>query len=304
MFMWKKIQTVFYRPEFFAHRQFLTEKKSLRFYAVLILAFLGFQILFSMPGIARFFHEVLSEEWQRQTNIVQRIFPEQLTVTVSDGVLSTNQSRPTVISIPIEWRSTAADMPENLIVLDTAKAIETADFARHDTLIILGKDSFGIHNPQKNEFRIINTRDHDWNESFTITKEGYDAFIAKTSRALRTFLIVITILLPLFLYVLFFVGILIYLLFGAGVVWIAAKVRNWPLSYTEAYVAAIYLLPIPLAYNLLFDILPGNQHPLPFTFSILLFLVALLHFPKMEHVLPVASEVAQSKTTEDSVEVK
>ncbi len=304
MSAWEKIQRLVYRPDFFAQRNFKL-KSGLRFYALLILIFVGLHILFAMPGTVRFFHTLFSGTWEEQVRIVKTVFPEELNITVTKGAVSTNQTEPYALPLPLEWRSTEADMPENLLVINTTKSIETSDFAKYDTAIIVSEYGFGFRNLEKGEFRIYDTREHGWNDTFSIDKSGYDAFITKAAHALRIALVVLIALLPFFLYGLFFVGILVYLLFGALVVWLAAKVRNWPLRYGEAYVAAMYLLPIPLLYNISFDILPGNYHGLPFAFSFILFLMALINFPKITPAVPEATVtpvVTAESVTSPSIE--
>lgn len=285
MTLWEKIQHLVYRPTFFAERNFKL-KSGLRFYALLILIFVGLHVLFAMPGTVRFFQGAFSDVWEEQVRIVKSVYPEALHVTVTKGAVSTNQVEPYALPLPLEWRSTEANMPENLLVINTTKPIETSDFAKYDTAVIVSEYGFGFRNLEKGEFRIYDTREHGWNETFSIDKAKYDAFVAKAAHVLRTVLIVMVIMLPFFLYGVFFVGILVYLFFGALVVWLAAKIRNWPLRYGEAYIAAIYLLPIPLLYNISFDILPGNYHGLPFAFSFILFLMALINFPKVTPVIP------------------
>lgn len=304
MNMWEKMQHLVYRPDFFTQRNFKL-RSGLRFYALLILLFVGLNVLFAMPGTVRFFHTLFSGAWEEQVRIVKTLFPEELNITVTNGAISTNQTEPYALSFPIEWRSTEADMPENLLVINTTKPIETSDFARYDTAIMVSEYGFGFRNYEKGEFRIYDLREHGRGGNFSIDKAKYDMSVAKAASVLRTVLIIVIILLPFFLYGIFFVGILIYLFFGALVVWLAAKVRNWPLRYGEAYIAAMYLLPIPLLYNISFDILPGNYHGLPFAFSFILFLMALINFPKVTPAIPEATVtpvVTAESVTSPSIE--
>lgn len=297
MNIWEHLKNLVYRPEFFAQQNFLF-RPALRFYAVLILAFVGLQILATLPGTIRFFQTVFSEQWQEQKAIVQNIFPEELVITVTNGAVSTNTSEPIVFPIPQEWRNSRADMPENLVVIDTTKPIETSDFTKQDTALIISEYGFGYHDFEKGEFRIYDTRDKDWRGSFTGDKAGYDGLITKLFQYLRVVIIVGTLVMPFLLYGMFFIGILVYLVFGALLVWAAAKVRNFPLSYGQAYVAALYLLPVPLLYDVFLTAMPHDYHGVPFAFSFILFIVALINFPKITAALQERASVPSNSGAE------
>lgn len=275
----EKMKSYIYRPAFFAERPFRF-RPALRFYAILVLVFVGLQILVTLPGTVQFFRTVFSENWQKQRAIVQSIFPAELVLTVTDGAVSTNVAEPYALPVPTAWQSPRSDMPENLVVINTKKPIETGDFSKENTAFIISEHGFGYHDFKKGEFRIYDTRDTQWRETFSADKTGYDALIAKVFHYLRIALIIGVVILPFLLYGMFFVGLLIYLIFGALLVFLAAKIKNWPLSYGQAYVAAIYLLPVPLLYDVFLTAMPRWYHGAPFAFSFLLFIMALLQFPK------------------------
>ncbi len=66
----EKIRTLIYRPSFFEHRQFGL-KKALRFYALLLLIFIGARIFLALPGLVSFYQDVLfSDFWGKQTAII------------------------------------------------------------------------------------------------------------------------------------------------------------------------------------------------------------------------------------------
>ncbi len=223
-------------------------------------------------------HEVLSEHWDRQVAIISELYPAELVLSVRQGQISTNMPEPYALLLPIEWRTSEFAVPDNLLVIDTTKRIETQDFARQDTWFIIGADQVGFYNYEKNEYRINDVKQALSNESFTIHATEYSTLVTKVAHFLRIALLVGIALLPFLLYGLFFVGYLVYLIVGAFLVWLAMRFRGYTFSYARAYLSALYLLPLPFIYLVLLSLL--HMRGMPLGFTLVLFIATLINFPK------------------------
>lgn len=287
MKLWTWVKDRAYRPAFFVEQTF-TLKQGLKFYAGLIALFVMALSLIALPGTVKFVHEVLSEHWDRQVSIISELYPTELVLSVRQGQVSTNMTEPYAIPLPLEWRTSEFAVPENLLVIDSTKRIETDDFAREDTWFIIGADQVGFFNYEKNEYRINDLSQALDGESFTIHADEYVQFVTQGAHYLRIVLLVGVALLPFLLYAMFFVGYLLYLLVGAMLVIITARFRGYTLGYARAYLSGLYLLPLPLSYLVLLSLFHVQAMPLGFT--LLLFVATLMNFPKKPLVPVVPSE--------------
>ena len=274
------IKAVLVRSQFFQSPAFEIQS-ALRFYSFSILAFTLSTVVFMLPGIFGFFHQVSGGEWQKQKAIISNLFPAELKLSFTKDGVVTNVAEPYAIALPKEWRGDNTQIPKNMLVLNTGAPIDSSSFATADTFAILSKQQFGYHDPNKGETRFYDLKSQEWSRSETIDKQKFDDFVDKGSVILRVVLVVGMVLLPFLLYAAFWIGYLFYLLVGTVLVWVVTKLRGYTLSYTRAFRAAIYLLPVPLAYDFLFS----GSHRLsvlyiPFFFSAVLVLMALLNFPK------------------------
>ena len=287
MNLWNWIKEIIYRPAFFVDQAF-TLKQGLKFYAGLIALFVMALSLIALPGTVRFVHEVLSEHWDRQVSIISELYPGELVLSVRQGQVSTNMVEPYAIPLPLEWRTSEFAVPENLLVIDTTKRIETDDFNREDTWFIIGADQVGFYNYEKNEYRINDVKQSLGDTSLTIHADEYTQFVTKGAHYLRIVLLVGVALLPFLLYALFFVGYLLYMVVGAILVMITARFRGYTIGYGRAYLSGLYLLSMSLSYLVLLSLFHVQAMPLGFT--LLLFVATLLNFPKKLVVPVVPSE--------------
>ena len=275
-----KVWHMVYRPDFFANRSY-SVKSGLKFYSLLLLFFIGLKVLLALPATVEFYQTILSDAWEKQQSIIANIFPDELKLSIHNGVVSTNVSEPYAIPVPEEWSDARYGLPKNLLVIDTTKPIDTGDFSEADTLIILGESSLGFHNQERGEFRIFSLRDASDDGSVVVDQQQYATFVAKISTALRSTLIIGSILLPFILYALLWPAYLVYLVFGAVIVWLGAKWRGHQITYREAYIAGLFLMPIPFLYEFLSSYghrLAGN---IPFAFTLILFVMTLTNFRKI-----------------------
>jgi hypothetical protein len=127
MRFWNTLKNIVFRPDFFASATF-TLKDGLKFYSLLLLLFIGLRILLALPNTVHLYQTVLSEQWQEQKNIIDDLYPDELKLTLKEGIVTTNVAQPYPLSLPEPWRSPKNNTPDNLLVINTDKPIETGDF--------------------------------------------------------------------------------------------------------------------------------------------------------------------------------
>lgn len=301
MDLFKKIKHIAYRPEFFKSRSF-GAKGGLRCYSLLLLFFLAAKIIIALPDEIRFFQKITSPDWQKEQTAITDLYPAELKLSVKEGVVSTNVSEPYPIAIPKEWQSSESDAPKNFLVIDTTKPIETDDFAAQGTFLILGKNGFGYHDPKKGEFRIYDFRDKDWKGNMEIDREQYTSFITAAAKAIQRLFVIGFFSLPFLLYAFLWVIYLLYLVFGAVIVWIGARLQGHQISYGQAYAAGLYLIAVPFLYEFLWSYGQGVTFNIPFAFTIILFIMTLLNFPKAATPVTVAPQSSPEKIPAASTE--
>ena len=278
----QSIQRLIERPKFFTSLDF-TRGRTFRFYSFLILIFTVASVVISIPEAFRFASAVASKEWHDQTAVVTRLYPDDLEIRMVNGTISTNAEEPLAIPFPESWRTQQerSAMPENLLVIDTTKSIALEDFAEKKTSFILGKNTLGAWDQQKGKADIYDLGGKSGEGSLLLTKEKYAMFVSRVSSVLQKVFLFGIFLLPVFFYVAYWIGYLIYLIFGAAIVWLVAKQRGYALSYKNAYKAGIYLLPVPLVYDFFVMVLSDFPNVrVPFLFTAFLVAMALRNFPR------------------------
>lgn len=282
MDIFQSIQNIIQRPQFFTSLEF-TKGRALRFYSLLILLFTLASVAISLPDAIRFAQTITSQEWRNQTDIITELYPDELEVNVVNGDISTNAEEPLSIPFPVSWRTKEySGMPENLLVIDTAKSITLEDFAAKKTAFILSKNTLGAWDQKEGRVSIYDLGNMKGEATaFLLTKAKYTQFISQASSVIQKALLVGMCLLPIFFYISYWIGYLMYLLFGAVIVWLVAKMRGYQLSYKHAYKAGIYLLPIPLVYDFFVMLLSDFPHArVPLLFTAFLVALTLKNFPK------------------------
>lgn len=301
----QSIQRIIQRPKFFTSLEFV-QGRTIRFYSLLILIFTLVSVAISLPGAFRFVEIITSQDWQNQTSIIIELYPDELEIRFTEGIISTNAEEPFAIAFPESWRTheEGARMPENILVIDTMKSIALEDFATKKTMLILGKSTLGFWDEEESSVSIYDLESKAESESFVLTKTEYAQFIAQASSVFQKVLLIGILFLPVFLYIAYWVSYLVYLLFGACIVWIAAKIRGYKLSYKNAYKAGLYLLPIPLVYDFFVVLLSDFPHVrVPFLFTAFLFAMTLRNFPKentLGVVAPVEIETASTEAVREA----
>jgi hypothetical protein len=260
------------------------------FFGVVVLSTILTVILFILTAMP-FFGSIRSSIDAVHQQVID-VFPDALVVNFSEEGLHTNMPDPYPVPMPAEWdvffqnERHEGSVPKNLVVFDTSKSIERADFDREETLIIVSKTELGIYNPDQGKTEI---------RSFvgalkqgSIDKTGYSVLVDDVwswlGRAVPLFAL---LLIPLFI-IAVFVGNVIYMVFGALVVWLGAVLVGKRLAYAQAYKAGLYLLTLPILFTTFFP-------SVPYLTTGMLFVLAVLNFRILAEVEPQAVAVEPIK---------
>lgn len=274
--MFEKIKNIFYRPEFFRRQEF-TGGQALGFYSLAVLFLvLGFSFLL-IPvvfGVNRFFD---SATWHEQKTIIQNLYPDDLVLTFENGKLTANQAEPVVIPFPEEWRE-GGEHPENLIVIDQEIEVSRKAIEDYDTYILANETEIGFSDTNKGKTEIIAFAKMDIDKKIEVTNSNFDYWVIERGGSIvqRAIFFLMSVL-PLLMYLGLWIGYIVYSLFGALIVWLAAHIRDHKLYYGQAYASTLYLLPASFVVSLLMSAV-GFHAPLLFT--IVLFGMALLNFER------------------------
>jgi len=208
-------------------------------------------------------------------------YPKELVITVRKGQASTNVNEPYAIPLS-QFKSLFNEKDiqtenkkdlKNLLVIDTKKgAIE--DFNQYQTVALLTKNhiSYIGRNSQIESQSLSELKD------FSINKETVKNISSKVA-------VFIPFILPM-LILLVFIGTLLflpfakllYLVFGAFLIWITAKILSRPLSYKKSYQIGLHLIIVVSTFFGILSLFTINLQ-FPFAQSLLLIILTLIVLP-------------------------
>lgn len=196
-------------------------------------------------------------------------YPDDLIFTLKDGEVSVNQEEPIFIG-------KGEDGKDHLIVIDTKSALTGDQLKQYSTFALVKKDL--VIAESGNGSRIIPLNDVD---DFTLTKERLTGWGEKA----KPYLTPAAIGLSIFIFVMMFVfswgGQLMYTLFPAAVVFLAAKVFKKKFTFKHSYKVALYATTLPILGETLIRLIGGGPTPM-FSFTALTLLIILLNISQKQ----------------------
>ncbi|OGI19225.1 MAG: hypothetical protein A3J06_04230 [Candidatus Moranbacteria bacterium RIFCSPLOWO2_02_FULL_48_19] len=233
---------------------------------------------------------------------VLAVYPDELVLTFQNGQMASNVEEPYSIPMPAEFD---VKTPKNLVVINTRGSITLNDFERYDTLAILGGDAVWTHDPQKDKIE-IQKFDQFSKASFVLNEQKLTEWVDLAFKVGRIVVIILLIFMPAFIFVFLWVGYLVYLLFGAFVIWLMAKLRKVDCTYGQSYKLGLYLLTLPILYSVL-TTGPLSMFHIPFGFTLILAVLAYANLGpiktvKTTSVSPAPNNMPVSAKGSESVE--
>ena len=244
---------------------------ALRYYTLLVLCM---AILIAIPlyvlsglGIVQ-----MKETGDIRTRVLA-MYPDELVLNFQDGRLTSNVEEPYIIPVPPEF---SRETSKNLVVISTSEPITLSDFDRYDTLVILGGDALWTRDTQKNKTE-IQKFDQFGKESLVINEQKIAEFLDIALRIGKIAITVLLIFLPFIIFACLWVWYLIYILFGALVIWIVSKLRKADLTYDQSYKSGLYLITLPIIYSAVTTAGPLSMFHVPFGFTLILAVLAYIN---------------------------
>lgn len=207
---------------------------------------------------------------------VLSMYPDDLVITIEDGEASTNVPEPYAMKMqdffgPQAREELAKRVKKNLLIIDTKHAFTIENFRAYNTYVLLTKENVIIAD-DKGQIRIQSLADMP---NTVINKSLLEHLINRItpSIAFAPFLVIMGTFIGLF----FFYSVnLLYLFFGALIVWAIAKIRKLSIGYKKSYQIALHAItPSLLIYSLIFMTTPSMG--IPFLFTLILALCAWLN---------------------------
>ncbi len=275
----ENIKSSIYNPAYYSEILTKPFSYSLRYFLSLAaLAALISTVIFSfvtLPKINKAIGEIVPN--------ILNYYPDDLEVTVKDGKVSTNVQEPYFIKLPADLKDSntgTEDKPakeeiENLLVIDTTAPLSLDTFNNYKTFVLLNRDSV-IYRESSGSMKI-----QPLEQGFNgiVTKAKVSSAMDKITPYIKS---ISYILVPFVFIGLFFGSIfvyLLYLLFGAAVIWLAAKIRNRNLGYGVSYRVGLHAITLGVILEAtVFHFFPNLEFTFFFTFIMLAVVWVNLNF--------------------------
>ena len=264
MRFWEKVRSSFYSPAFYAGIATQPVSSAFKFYfsiaavlSLLISAVLSFQLI---PVVQEFSTSTIND-------FVATI-PEGLALSVQGNDAYTNASS----TEPIFFNTHAAVPAENFtyLVIDTRQNFSIEQFQAYRTFVWVAHNGVGF----VDEGSKVSFQPFEGVESFTMTRDD----VVELVHGFRSYAwIFYALLIPgiFFVAFLYYVAVLLWLVFGAILVWGVARIRGIELRFKNTYAIALYAVSLGLVVRCILFLFVPTPIPVPFFFTII-FLVSVI----------------------------
>jgi maltodextrin utilization protein YvdJ len=290
MKIFKDIKNSFYNPSFYNEKKNESVKSSvLYFFKLTSIQSLIMTILIAIIIVPVTMLVISKDSVDKMIGA----FPEELTLTVKNGQLSTNVTEP--YAIPIKSLASGADNPKeensvikkdtrkNFIVIDTQTPFSMEVFENSDTLVLLTKD-FLVSEDSRGKFTIEKVSKIP---DIEINK-------AKITGWVYTAIPYLKFAIPLILVLSFFVilvgniiGSLVFILIASFVIWCVMKIKKSKfVSFKQIYKLGFYSITPLVILDLILSLFGLN---IPWYASLVVFLVVFFFNVKEEREIVVSN---------------
>lgn len=184
-------------------------------------------------------------------------FPEELQITIKDGVASSNNPEPYFIKFPPEKSFVSPPTFENILVIDTKTDFNIEKFYQYKTAYLLTRDNLIFGDRLKITIQPLKNF-----SDMVVTKSSITTFGKELSPVIRYIVPVLSIIMAVVVFGGILIGAisfnLIFLLPGAFMVLVIAKSKKVNINYKKAYQLSLHaitaslfaaFLTIPLFYR-------------------------------------------------------
>ncbi|HSA84531.1 MAG TPA: DUF1189 family protein [Patescibacteria group bacterium] len=283
MNFFEKIAASIYSPKFYQHILQDSTKSAIGFFTlfVLVLTIAQTIILFFFHGFINFQGTVKTE-----VNRLVQSYPDDLIVTITNGIVTTNVQEPYVIPLP-NTTMYEAETKTNLIVIDTKTPFSATDFKKYNSYVWLTKDALFIADD-------TDIRSLDLTEVGNLTIN--QSLLSSLYKTFSPWLNIITPILTVFMLLGIFIGYflrLVYLFLLALLIMLLTKLMKKSVSYGQAYRVGIYAMTPAFLFDLLLLFVPSLHFP--FLFSIVTLGIVFINFLGMKPAIKKATTTKKKK---------
>jgi len=231
-------------------------------------------ILFSfetLPGIIDFVSGLESK--------VLGYYPSELEITIKNGKVTTNVEEPYFIKMPEEFKSASNDSEnkpaetapnpeemENLLVIDTKSPLTVDLFKSYKTAALLGHDSLIYYK----DSGVVNVQSLSKASDVVINKTQVSSVLSEFMPYIKALPIILVPIVFIGVLIGSILGYLVYLIFGALIIWILAMIKNKKLSYSKAYQIGLHAITLGVILeSVVFRFYPNLEYPFLFTIIML-----------------------------------
>lgn len=222
---------------------------------------------------------------------ISNTYPDNLVIKIEKGQVSTNMPEPILFPLP----KGVNEKIENLIVIDTNTQPSPEEFDRYKTTVLITKDYLASRESSGK----ITLNPLKQISDLTVDKSELTSFLKKVKPWIAVAFPVITVFVLVFGYV-FILLKLVYLFLAALLIWLVAKLKKTGLGYQKSYQMGVHLITFPL----LFFSLPIPHINIPFLFTIVLLILAVINIkkPGNENLISSDSSASPQSNVTDSSE--
>ncbi len=266
------IQKSIFNPEYY--RELLTRPASYswKYYWSFAMLLAVFMTIFSTIPLVPTVNTTLND---LSRNIIA-YYPDLLEVRIDKGEVSTNVSEPYYLAMPKIMRdhvATATD-PQYLVVIDTHAQVSVEQFKAYKAGFWISKE-YLIAGDGNGGIRIYKFGPQ---VTYMINESSVQSFM-KAVQPYFKFVAPILVLVVFVAMLLSFALNLLYLLFGALIVWLMGKLMKQNFTYGTSYRICLHATTLPLIVGLALSLLPIGGG-IPFFSTILLLIVVYVNFHK------------------------
>lgn len=292
----ENVKSSIYNPAYYSEILNQPFSSSLKYFlslAALIALFSTIVFSFTtLPEINKFINEISPK--------VLNYYPDNLEVTVKNGKVSTNVTEPYFIKMPAEIKSefqnsnnnstkTSPDLTkiDNLFVIDTISPLTMDSFKNYKTFVLISRDSVAYV-----DNNAVKIQSLDQSINAVINKGKISSALNEIMPYIKIIPFVLVPSVFIGWWIGFIIGNLIYLIFGAFVIWLAAKIMKKELEYGKAYQVGLHAITLSVILDaMVFWFFP--QLKFTFLFTIIMLVIVWVNLkPAVDSGVPKPEEKA------------
>ncbi|MFZ5424280.1 MAG: DUF1189 family protein [Patescibacteria group bacterium] len=226
-------------------------------------------------------------------------YPEDLEITIKEGLLSINKPEPYIVKFPEELTQDSEEFKDqNLIVFDSEGTID--DLENYNTVILVNRKNILVNNPEAtgtDQIRVLPLRDF---EEGTLNKETV-MYLINEFRPLAKFIpyIVFTAIAGAMIFY-FFAYRLTYLLVVTAILMLVGNIVKVKLQFSKYYQIGLHAMTLPLTIDVI-TLVAKQQVPIPLWFLLINTAIGVFALLRMKEASGEMNKVSEENANGEDV---